>query len=58
MTPKLLSAIMLFVAVVFLSTTWSHGQDQTAGQKPKPPVPAALEQAQPAKADKPKSSRA
>src|SRR5215208_1882512 len=56
MTPKLLSAIMLFVAVVFLSTTWSHGQDQTAGQKPKPPVPAALEQAQPAAATSVKSA--
>lgn len=31
MKPKLLSAIMLFVGVVFFSTTSIHGQDQTLG---------------------------
>ncbi|HET6851278.1 MAG TPA: SCO family protein [Pyrinomonadaceae bacterium] len=42
MKPKLLPAMMLFV---FLCTTWTNGQDQSAGQKPKPPTPAAVQSA-------------
>ena len=42
MNPKLLPAMMLFV---FLCTTWTNGQDQSAGQKPKPPTPAAVQSA-------------
>lgn len=42
MKPKLLPAMMLFV---FLCTTSTHGQDQSAGQKPKPPTPAAVQSA-------------
>lgn len=48
MKPKLLSAIMLFIGVVFFSIAPVHGQDQTPAQKPKPAMPAALQQAQPA----------
>src|SRR5215216_2859 len=45
MKPKLLTAMMLFVALVFLCTTSIHGQDQPAGEKPKPPTPASLQEA-------------
>lgn len=47
MKPKLLSAMMLFVGVVFFSITTVHGQDQTPGERPKPPMPAALQQVKP-----------
>ena len=51
MKPKLHSAIMLFVGIVFLAAISTHGQDQKPGQKPKPPMPASLqpEPASPAK---------
>ena len=44
MSAKLISTIMLFVAVVLFSMTPVKGQEQTPGQKPKPPTPAALQQ--------------
>ena len=50
MKPKLLSTFMLFIAVVFWPTMSIHAQEQTPAQKPKPPMPAALQQAQPATA--------
>lgn len=47
MKPKLLTIIMLFVALVVFSTTSIKGQDQNAGQKPKPATPASLQEAKP-----------
>jgi protein SCO1/2 len=44
MKPKLVPAMMLFVAV-FLFTTSIHGQDQPSAQKPKPPMPATVQSA-------------
>src|SRR5215207_722958 len=37
--------LMLFAAAI-VSITSVHGQDQTASQRPKPPVPGALQQAE------------
>lgn len=48
MKPKLLTAVTLFAGVVFFSATLAHGQDQTPGEKPKPQMPAALQQTEPA----------
>ena len=56
MSAKLISTIMLFVAVVFFSMTPVKGQEQTPGQKPKPPTPAALQQAQQAASTSEKSA--
>ena len=50
MKPKLLSTIVLFIGVVFVSTTSLQSQEQTPAQKPKPPMPTALQPAQPAAA--------
>ena len=50
MKPKLLSTIMLLIGVVFWSTTSIHAQEQAPAQRPKPPMPTALQQAQPAAA--------
>ena len=47
MKPKLLGAIMLLVAVISFSAMSTRGQDQPAAQKPKPPMPASLQQAGP-----------
>ena len=46
MKAKLHRGIMLFVGVVVFSTT-AFGQEQTPGQKPKPPVPASLQPTEP-----------
>ena len=54
MKPKLLSAIMLFVGGLLLSTASIQGQVQTPGQKAKPPLPASLQKAEPIS---PKSER-
>jgi protein SCO1/2 len=48
MKPKLLSAIMLVVGVISFSAMSTSGQDQTTDQKAKPPMPASLQQAEPA----------
>lgn len=48
MKPKLLTAVTLFAGVVFFSATLAHGQDKTPGEKPKPQMPAALQQTEPA----------
>ena len=51
MKPKLLSTIMLFIGIMFLSITSIHAQEQTPpAQRPKPPMPTALQQVQPAAA--------
>jgi protein SCO1/2 len=50
MKPKLLSTLLLFIAVVFFSTTLIHAQEQSPAQRSKPPMPTALQQAQPAAA--------
>jgi protein SCO1/2 len=47
MKSKLLSTIMLFIGLVFLSTTLIHAQEQTPARGPKPPTPTELQQAQP-----------
>ena len=48
MKPKLLSAIMLVVGVISFSAMSARGQNQTTDQKAKPPMPASLQQAEPA----------
>jgi protein SCO1/2 len=48
MKPKLLSAIVLFVGVISFSAMSARGQNQTTDQKAKPPMPASLQQAEPA----------
>jgi protein SCO1 len=45
MKPKPLAAMMLF-SLIFLCNTSIHGQDQPAGQKPKPLTPAAMQSAE------------
>src|SRR3954454_20608240 len=50
MKSKLLSTIMLFIEVVFLSTTLIHAQEQTPAQRMKPPMPTPLQQAESAPA--------
>jgi protein SCO1/2 len=46
MKPKLLSAIMLLVGVISFSAMSTRGQDKPVDQKPKPPMPASLQQAE------------
>ena len=50
MKPKLLSAMMLLVAVVLFFAVSASAQDQPSGQKPKPPIPATLQPPEPAAA--------
>ncbi|HEY2964382.1 MAG TPA: SCO family protein [Pyrinomonadaceae bacterium] len=55
MKPGLLSAMLLFVAVV-CSITSIHAQEQTPAQKPKPAVPGALTKEEPAASSNVKSA--